>query len=211
MKTLILACAAALALAATSTARGLTIRFTGTVTSANFSSGTWSSVSVGDSATWEAELATSGTPLIPNLLAHFATLPGTCHVTIGGASNSPPGAQILLQVGPSQDIIYVLDTSAPGDGTESLRLADSIHSVLGSIDPALALGTYAITGFGSVLVNIGGGELLNLQPMVGQTGNWSVPIPTTPALCGATFSAQGYGFAPGQIALYNAYDCVVGN
>lgn len=69
----------------------------------------------------------------------------------------------------------------------------------------------APTQWGNVLVNIAQGDLLNLAPQAGSVGNWSVPVPTTTSLCGATFSAQGYGFAPGQLVLYNAYDLVVGS
>lgn len=67
------------------------------------------------------------------------------------------------------------------------------------------------TGFGVVLVNIGQGELLGLPPRPGPTGTWSVPVPTTPSLCGATFSIQGFGLGPGQLVLYNAWDMVVGS
>lgn len=84
-------------------------------------------------------------------------------------------------------------------------------------------GPYVVTGvvayplaadvplaFGSVLVNLAGGELLGLAPQLATTGTWSVAVPGDPALCGATFTAQGYGFGGGAILLYNAYDCVVG-
>lgn len=68
----------------------------------------------------------------------------------------------------------------------------------------------APTAFGTVLVDLGLTELLNLPPTLGASGTYQVPVPSDPALCGYSFSAQAYGFSPGVLELYNAYDLALG-
>ena len=68
--------------------------------------------------------------------------------------------------------------------------------------------------FGSLLVDITDpqGELLAFPPAAGVgVVVFGATIPTDPALCGFSFSTQGYGVGGGAgIRLHNAYDLVIG-